>query len=140
VFACKCFDRRRILRLPIAKSSAIEESYQRTSYWSGLNPEAATTGAHNALASRCARASSSGVVPVGMSGQLKDSAWTSVNSLGGRWNWDFNNFGVTASISTTGVAVSDAQMTAIDAKIDDGDLTTGNFQKVGTRFMYILER
>ena len=30
-------------------------------------------------------------------------------------------------------------MTAIDAKIDDGDLTTGRFQKVSGRFCYILE-
>jgi len=82
-----------------------------------------------------------GVVPVGMSGEIKDSAWTvGKNSVGGRWNWDFNNSGFTASISCVNVTVTDAQMTAIDAKIDDGDLTTGNFQKVGTRFMYILER
>ena len=82
-----------------------------------------------------------GIVPVGMSGEIKDSAWTvAKNSVGGRWNWDFNNLGVTASISCVNVTASDAQMTAIDAKIDDGDLSTGNFQKIGTRFMYILER
>ena len=82
-----------------------------------------------------------GVVPAGMSGEIKDSAWTvGKNSVGGRWNWDFNNSGFTASISCVNVTVSDAQMTAIDAKIDDGDLSSGNFQKVGTRFMYILER
>src|SRR5476649_1317835 len=29
-----------------------------------------------------------GVVPVGMSGEMKDSAWTvAKNSVGGRWNW-----------------------------------------------------
>ena len=82
-----------------------------------------------------------GVVPVGMSGEIKDSAWTTgKNSVGGRWNWDFNLNGITASISCVGVTASDAQMTAIDAKIDDGDLTTGNFQKVNGRFMYILEQ
>ncbi len=83
----------------------------------------------------------SGVVPIGMAGEIKDSAWTRAkNSVGGRWNWDFNNSGFTASISCVNVTASDAQMTAIDAKIDDGDLSTGNFQKVGTRFTYILER
>ena len=81
-----------------------------------------------------------GVVPTGMSGELKDAAWTTAkNSVGGRWNWDLNNFGITASISCTNVTASDAQMTAIDLKIDDGDLTTGLFQKNGTRFLYILE-
>jgi prepilin-type N-terminal cleavage/methylation domain-containing protein len=72
-----------------------------------------------------------GVVPVGMTAaDLNRGAWTTLkNSVGGRWNWDFNNSGVTAAIATTNVTVSDAQMTAIDAKIDDGDLNTGLFKK-----------
>ena len=71
-----------------------------------------------------------------MSGEIKDSAWTiAKNSVGGRWNWDFNNNGITASISCVNVTASDAQMTAIDAKIDDGDLTTGHFQKINGRFI-----
>jgi general secretion pathway protein G len=80
-----------------------------------------------------------GVVPAGMSGTIRDAQWSSTNSLGGRWNWDFNNFGVTASISTTNVIVTDDQMTVIDAKIDDGDLNNGRFQKNGTRFLFILQ-
>src|SRR5258708_15414814 len=43
------------------------------------------------------------VVPAGMSGELRDSNWTVINSVGGRWNWDYNNMGFTAAISTTGV-------------------------------------
>ncbi|MCX6956800.1 MAG: prepilin-type N-terminal cleavage/methylation domain-containing protein [Verrucomicrobia bacterium] len=81
-----------------------------------------------------------GVVPAGMSGELKDAAWTTQkNSIGGRWNWDLNLNGNTAGISVTGVTASDAQMTAIDAKIDDGDLSTGRFQKYSGRFTLILE-
>lgn len=81
-----------------------------------------------------------GVVPAGMTGELKDAAWTTAkNSIGGRWNWDRNNFGGVAVISVANATVSDAQMEAIDAKIDDGDLTTGRFQKVSGRFCYILE-
>ena len=37
-------------------------------------------------------------------------------------------------------SVTDAQMQEIDAMIDDGDLSTGIFQKVSGRFMYILEQ
>jgi type IV pilus assembly protein PilA len=83
----------------------------------------------------------SGVIPAGMSGaDLNRSAWVTLkNSVGGRWNWDLNNSGVTAAIATTNVTVSDTQMAAIDLKIDDGDLDTGLFQKVGTRFIYVLE-
>jgi len=81
----------------------------------------------------------SGVVPAGMTGEFRDAAWRAVNSVGGRWNWDMNNFGVTAGISTTGVIADDAQMTEIDAKIDDGDLSTGLFVKNSNRFIFVLE-
>lgn len=81
-----------------------------------------------------------GVVPAGMSGELSDAAWTTPkNSVGGRWNWDLNLNGNTAGISVTNVTASDEQMTAIDAKIDDGDLSTGRFQKYSGRFTLILE-
>ncbi len=81
-----------------------------------------------------------GVVPPGLSSaDFNVSAWrTTKNSVGGRWNWD-RNLNVAAGISTTGVTATDAVMAAIDAKIDDGDLTTGLFQKFDTRFTYILE-
>ena len=83
---------------------------------------------------------STGVVPTGMSGELNNGAWTTAKtSVGGRWNWDLNLNGNTAGISVTNVTASDAQMTAIDAKIDDGDLSTGRFQKYSGRFTLILE-
>lgn len=82
-----------------------------------------------------------GVVPAGMSGELNDGAWsTPKNSVGGRWNWDLGLNGNVAGISSTNVTASDAQMTAIDAKLDDGDLTTGRFQKYSGRFTLILEQ
>ncbi|MDP3070392.1 MAG: type II secretion system protein [Opitutaceae bacterium] len=83
--------------------------------------------------------SASGTVPAGMQGEIRHANWAIANSVGGRWNWDNNNVGITAGISTTGVIATDAQMIAIDRRIDDGDLTTGLFQKIGTRFTYILE-
>lgn len=81
----------------------------------------------------------SGVVPAGMSGELRDDAWKARNSVGGRWNWDCNRFGVSAAISTTNVTATDTQMTEIDAKIDDGNLGTGHFIKDSERFLYVLE-
>ena len=81
-----------------------------------------------------------GVVPTGMSGEFRDANWTAVNSVGGRWNWDYKYNGITASISATGVTADDTQMTEIDAKMDDGNLATGNFIKASGRFMYILQK
>lgn len=83
--------------------------------------------------------SGSGTVPTGMAGEIRHANWTKANSVGGLWNWDLNNSGVVAGIATTTVTATDLQMTMIDRRIDDGDLTTGLFRKVGTRFIYILE-
>ncbi len=82
-----------------------------------------------------------GVVPVGMSGEFKADAWTSnPNSIGGRWNWDYNNAAFTAGVSISGFTVTDEQLVEIDAKLDNGDLTTGLFRKISaTRVSYILQ-
>lgn len=81
----------------------------------------------------------SGVVPPGMSDQISTTAWTATNTLGGRWNWDENRFGVVASVSTTGVTATVADMLAIDAQIDDGDLATGRFRSASGRYLWVLE-
>ena len=79
-----------------------------------------------------------GTVPPGMSGDFNEANWRGRNSVGGRWNWD-RHVNVAAGISVTGVTFTDAQMAAIDAKIDDGNLNTGLFRKFDGRFTYILE-
>jgi prepilin-type N-terminal cleavage/methylation domain-containing protein len=79
--------------------------------------------------------------PVSMSGDFKVAAWQATTVIGGRWNWDKNTSGVTAGVSISGVITAgDDQLAEIDAKIDDGDLTTGNFRKVSSaRLTYTLE-
>jgi prepilin-type N-terminal cleavage/methylation domain-containing protein len=83
-----------------------------------------------------------GVVPVGMSGSFKVDAWTAPkNSLGGRWNWDYNRAEFVAGLSITNFTVNDAQLTEIDMKLDDGNLATGQFRKIAAnRVTYILEQ
>jgi prepilin-type N-terminal cleavage/methylation domain-containing protein len=81
-----------------------------------------------------------GAVPTGMSGELRDDNWSAVNSLSGRWNWDYKTNGVTAGISVTGATADDAQMTEIDKKMDDGSLSAGNLVKNGDRLTYILQK
>jgi len=86
--------------------------------------------------------SGAGVMPAGMTARdMKVSAWTTAkNSVGGRWDWETNAGGTGAAISIVNVTSTDAEMTLIDAMIDDGDLTRGLFQKIGVRFVYFLER
>ena len=85
----------------------------------------------------------SGVVPsspVPMAGDFKVASWQAVTVVGGRWNWDNNlGSGGNAGICIAAFTCTDDQLTQIDEKIDDGDLTTGNFQKTtATRVMFVL--
>ncbi len=81
------------------------------------------------------------ILPVPMNGDFRTETWQSATAIGGQWNWDNGNFGVTASVSISNFTCDDDQLTEIDAKLDDGVLTTGNFQKVSAnRVMYILEQ
>ena len=78
--------------------------------------------------------------PVAMNNDFKTDTWTSDTTIGGQWNWDKNKNGITASISITGYTCDDDQLTEIDAKIDDGNLATGNLQKAAPdRISLILE-
>jgi prepilin-type N-terminal cleavage/methylation domain-containing protein len=80
------------------------------------------------------------VVPPGMAGNFKTDTWQNLTPIGGHWNWDKGNFGITAAIAITNFTCDDAQLAAIDAKIDDGDLTTGLFLKTASnRVSLILE-
>jgi prepilin-type N-terminal cleavage/methylation domain-containing protein len=80
-------------------------------------------------------------VPSGMAlyfGQTLD--WTGPTPIGGDWDWDYQVFGFTAGVSVVGSPSDVAQLTDIDATIDDGDLTTGNFKNTAAqRYTYILE-
>jgi len=82
-----------------------------------------------------------GVVPVAVrNGWLKNGVWQAKTPIGGQWNWDYNNVGITAGISISSYTCTTAQLREIDAIIDDGDLTTGNFQHTGGgRVTWILE-
>jgi prepilin-type N-terminal cleavage/methylation domain-containing protein len=81
-----------------------------------------------------------GVVPAGMAGTFKTDTWQQATVIGGRWNWDKGNSGIAAGISISSFTCTDAQLTEIDTKIDDGNLNTGLFRKVQpTRVMLILE-
>ena len=82
-----------------------------------------------------------GQVPIGMAGTFKADVWQATTVIGGTWNWDKNIAGFAAGISISNFTCDDAQLEEIDAKIDDGDLTTGHFQKVqANRVMMILEQ
>ncbi len=64
--------------------------------------------------------------------------------IGGVWDVEAAASGVTLAIGVhfngTAMTRGDAYMLPIDAHIDDGDLTTGNFRKLAVgRFYWVLE-
>ena len=82
-----------------------------------------------------------GTLPQGMATYFNAHFnWTAPTPVGGTWDWDYKVFGFTAGVSVVGPDESDEDMAAIDAMIDDGDLTTGAFQKTAdSRYTWILE-
>lgn len=83
-----------------------------------------------------------GVIPAGMSEDLRKVRWSQVTPIGGRWDWDFLQFqfGGRAGVSVYQPSRSDAQMARIDAMIDDGDLATGMFMKRSQGFIYFVQK
>jgi prepilin-type N-terminal cleavage/methylation domain-containing protein len=65
-----------------------------------------------------------GVIPAGMTGYLPDS-FTYTSPLGGNYQWS----GPSHMILLRNSQATDALMTRVDAILDDGDLSTGEFTK-----------
>ena len=80
-----------------------------------------------------------GRMPNGMSSYLSNFQWSEKTSIGGNWDWDFGQFGVTAAVSVYRPTWSEEEMTKIDAIIDDGFLGSGNFRARSGGYMYVIE-
>lgn len=83
-----------------------------------------------------------GVVPPEMAGYyfpyFKIDWWDSASELGGGWDWD-NGYNFDFSVSISSPTASAEQLAEFDRLIDDGNLNSGNFRKVGSQYHYILE-
>ena len=96
-----------------------------------------------------------GVIPTGITNQdLQTGVWETRTPMGGKFDWEYNQvhpggtspggkWHAAIAISSTSEAplLSDADLLqAIDAELDDGDLTTGNFRTgFGDCPIFILE-
>lgn len=86
--------------------------------------------------------SSTGVVPTGMEPYLEADEWTDITPIGGLWDTEFNDSGVGAAVGVhfmNGDNPGDAVLVLVDEAFDDGDLSTGLFQRLAAdRYYYIL--
>lgn len=70
---------------------------------------------------------------------LPNESWRNPPA-GGQWLWDYEDRGITAGVSYRDSNLDDDFFVKVDRKIDDGDLTTGTFQKIANdRYSFILD-
>jgi prepilin-type N-terminal cleavage/methylation domain-containing protein len=100
----------------------IRDAAERYAMENGNFPPNGVAGLHASL---------QGYVPAKMFG--------AATVLGGAWDWDYQQDGFTAAVSVYQFTASDAQLIDIDRKIDDGVLTTGMFQKMGSKVIYVIQ-
>jgi prepilin-type N-terminal cleavage/methylation domain-containing protein len=80
-----------------------------------------------------------GIVPDGMADYLKRVEWTNITTIGGQWDWDYEQFGCKAGVSVYMPATDVTEMRQIDRAIDDGDLSTGYFRTRSSGYISIIE-
>jgi type IV pilus assembly protein PilA len=80
-----------------------------------------------------------GQIPPGMETYLPKMDFTAPTVLGGRWDWDNGQFGFKAGVSVWQPDRTEDQMREIDAMMDDGNLTTGDFRRRTAGYIWIIE-
>jgi prepilin-type N-terminal cleavage/methylation domain-containing protein len=81
------------------------------------------------------------VMPQGMAEYLDGMPWREDTPIGGIWDWDYMQFGDKIGVSVYfGNQNEDERMQRIDARIDDGNLKTGFFQKRSLGYIAIIEQ
>lgn len=78
-------------------------------------------------------------LPTPISDSLRAANWQSPTTLGGQWQWE-NGLASSgdAGVCIAGFTCTDDQLAELDAKLDDGNLSTGRFRKISSRVIYIL--
>ena len=65
--------------------------------------------------------------------------WSATTALGGRYNWEGPDYYGYAGISVDGGTADVKYFRLVDAMLDDGNLGTGNFQEIASRYTYIID-
>jgi hypothetical protein len=67
--------------------------------------------------------------------------WEDDTSIGGQWDWDYQQYqyGCSAGVSVFQPSRTDDEMLEIDRSIDDGNLYAGAFRKRSGGYIYVIE-
>ena len=80
-----------------------------------------------------------GETPLGAEPYIHASDWAAPTPLGGKWDWEYGVFGITAGISVVNPDADDEIMTTVDSILDNGNLSSGHFRKISGRYIYVLQ-
>ena len=76
----------------------------------------------------------------GIEEYIRPSKFNEETAIGGRYNWEGPDTYPYAGVSVSGSSISISELEDIDRVVDDGDLSTGNFQRPSSgRYTYIIE-
>lgn len=72
---------------------------------------------------------------------FEDTAWYETPPNGGYWDWEADRLGFVASVGLSGGlgTLDNAVYERVDDILDDGDLSSGVFQRAGGRYLYVLQ-
>ena len=79
------------------------------------------------------------IMPGGMDQYLARMQWAGATSIGGQWDWDYQQFGFVAGVSVYQPSVPATQLAKIDRQIDDGNFNTGSFRSRAAGYISVLE-
>lgn len=65
--------------------------------------------------------------------------WAATTALGGRYNWEGPDYYSYAGISIDGATADVKYLRHVDAMLDDGNLGSGRFRQIGSRYTYIID-
>lgn len=83
--------------------------------------------------------SAPGAYPSELTGYFSRQKFELGSSLGGEWFFDqYDNSDFTSAVGVSRPAESDEVFAMVDKRIDDGNLSTGLFQKVGSDRYYLV--
>ena len=74
-----------------------------------------------------------------MEAYISVEEWVAPTALGGRYNWEGPNFYSYAGISVDGATADVKYLRHLDTMLDDGNLGSGRFRQIGSRYTYIID-
>lgn len=85
-------------------------------------------------------ATTPGVFPPELDGYFSKTVFETESAIGGQWTTTFGEDPVYSGFGIINPTVDEDHLVMIDQTIDDGNLNTGTFRKVGAgNYYYILE-